>query len=104
MDDFLSRLSADPGRVDSRELHYIKRKYGDGRHFADMEEMDGLYAKILRDPSATVHRKGGNRYQVHSAKEGWIAIVGPRGQRVSLYPFLNDDLGDALWTIKDLGN
>jgi hypothetical protein len=100
--DFLRRVAADPSRVDSRELHYMQRRYLDGRHFDDPEAMDALYDRILRDPAATVHRKGGLRYQVRSGREGWIAIVEPDGTRVSVYPDLGDDLGDVLWPIGDL--
>ena len=49
-----------------------------------------------------VYRYGGLRYQIRSPREGWIAILDPDGTRVSIYPDLDDDLGDPLWTLKDL--
>jgi len=100
--DFLRRVQADPVNVDSRELHYLQRRYLDGRDFSDPSALEKLYDRVLEDPEATVHRKGGVRYQVRSPREGWIAIIEPDGLRVSVYPDLDDDLGDALWRLNDL--
>lgn len=100
--DFLRCLQADPVHVDSLELHYLQRRYLDGRDFSDPSALERLYDRVLEDPQATVHRKGGVRYQVRSPHEGWIAIVESDGLRVSVYPDLDDDLGDALWRLNDL--
>lgn len=102
VDDFLNRLYRNPSQVDSRELHYVQRRYVDGRPFQNVAELDALYTRILEDPGALVYRKGGLRYQVCSPREGWIAILEPDGTRVSVYPDLNDDLGEPLWTVQAL--
>jgi hypothetical protein len=102
VDDFLRRLVKVPDQVDSRELHYIQRRYIDGRSFNSMDDIDALYQRIIEDPDALVYQAGGMRYQVRSIREGWIAIVEPGGARVSLYPDLNDNLGKPLCLIKEL--
>lgn len=66
------------------------------------DEMDALYQRILSDQEARLYRKGGVRYQVRSPREGWNAIFDPDGTRVSLYPDLDDDFGEMLWTLNDL--
>ena len=100
--DFLKRLRNDPARVDSRELHYIQRRYLDGRPFESADDMDALYQQVMKDPDAQVYQVGGRRYQVRSPREGWIAIVEPDGTRVSVYPDLSDDFGEPLWNLKSL--
>jgi hypothetical protein len=100
--DFLARLQDDRTQVDSRELHYMQRRYLDGRKFEGIEEMDALYQRIIQDPDAQIYQVGGRRYQVRSVREGWIAIVEPDGTRVSVYPDLEDDFGDPLWNRKNL--
>ena len=100
--DFLGQLKNDPYHVDSRDLHYMQRRYLDGRDFKDREDMDALYQRVLEDPEAEVYQAGGKRYQVRSRREGWIAIVEPDGTRVSVYPDLNDDFGEPLWKRKNL--
>lgn len=102
VDNFLNRLHSNPNRVDSRELHYLQRRYLDGRFFQNVEALDALYTRVLQDPEAWVYRKGGLRYQVRSPHEGWIAIIEPDGTRVSVYPDLNDDLGEPLWNLQAL--
>ena len=99
---FLHRLQNNPGQVDSRELHYLQRRYLDGRSFENMEAMDALYQRIIQDPDAQIYQAGGRRYQVRSVREGWIAIVEPDGTRVSIYPDLGDDFGEPLWSQKNL--
>ncbi|AFL75030.1 hypothetical protein Thivi_3153 [Thiocystis violascens DSM 198] len=94
--DFLRRTRRNPGRVDSRELHYMQRSYRDGRPIPDLDAFDALFARVLNDPHAHVYRSHGVRYQVRSVREGWIAILDPDGTHVSLYPNLNDDFGEAL--------
>ena len=100
--DFLRRLQQDATHVDSRELHYMQRRYVDGRALDSASAMDALFARILQDPAAKVYRYGGLRYQIRSPRESWIAILDPDGTRVSIYPDLDDDLGAPLWTLKDL--
>jgi len=100
--DFLRRLQQDPTHVDSRELHYMQRRYVDGRPLDSASAMDALFARVLDDPAAKVYQYGGLRYQIRSPREDWIAILDPDGTRVSIYPDLDDDLGDPLWTLKDL--
>jgi hypothetical protein len=100
--DFLKRLQSDAEHVDSRELHYIQRRYLDGREFANIEALDALYQRIIQDPDAKIYQAGGNRYQVRSVREGWIAIIEPNGERVSIYPDLGDDFGDPLWNQNNL--
>ena len=98
----LERIRRDPACVDSRELHYIQRRYQDGEALSSADEMDALYRRILSDQEARLYRKGGVRYQVRSLREGWNAIFDPDGTRVSLYPDLDDDFGEMLWTLNDL--
>ena len=100
--DLLERIRRDPACVDSRELHYIQRRYQDGEALSSADEMDALYRRILSDQEARLYRKGGVRYQVRSPREGWNAIFDPDGTRVSLYPDLEDDFGEMLWTLNDL--
>jgi hypothetical protein len=100
--DFLTRLRTDTAHVDSRELHYIQRRYLDGRKFESMEEMDALYQRVIQDPDAQIYQAGDWRYQVRSVREGWIAIVEPDGTRVSVYPDMDDDFGVPLWNRKNL--
>lgn len=100
--DFLRRLQTDPIHVDSRELHYMQRRYLDGRRFENTDDMDALYQRVMQDPNAQVYRAGGVRYQIRSPHEGWIAIVEPDGKRVSVYPDLGDNFGERLWTLKNL--
>jgi len=100
--DFLTRLQNDLTQVDSRELHYMQRRYLDGREFESTEEMDALYQRVIQDPDAQIYQAGGRRYQIRSVREGWIAIVEPDGTRVSIYPDLEDDFGEPLWNRKNL--
>ncbi|NJM11771.1 MAG: hypothetical protein HC889_07715 [Synechococcaceae cyanobacterium SM1_2_3] len=100
--EFLRRLQTDPIHVDSRELHYMQRRYLDGRGFENPGDMDALYQRVAQDPDAQVYRAGGVRYQIRSPREGWIAIVEPNGMRVSVYPDLGDDFGEPLWILKNL--
>lgn len=100
--NLLDRIRRDPTRIDSRELHYIQRRYQDGEYFRDMGDMDARYGRVLSDPNALVYRVGGQRYQVRSPSEGWICICEADGTRVSLYPDLDDDFGAPLWTLSDL--
>lgn len=100
--EFLKQLQDDPARVDSRTLHYVQRRYLDGRQFESEEDMDALYSRVLQDPDAQIYQAGGNRYQVRSSREGWIAIVESDGMRVSVYPDLGDDFGEPLWNLKNL--
>lgn len=96
------RLAQDPSQVDSRELHYIQRRYLDGRSFKNIDDMDALYQRIIENLDALVYQAGGARYQIRSVREGWVAIVEPDGTRVSLYPDLGDNFGKPLCLIKDL--
>ncbi len=100
--DFLTRLKNDLTQVDSRELHYMQRRYLDGREFESVGEMDALYQRVIQDPDAQIYQAGGRRYQIRSVREGWIAIVEPDGTRVSIYPDLEDDFGEPLWNRKNL--
>ena len=100
--NFLDRLQNHPTRIDSRELHYMQRRYLDGRTLASVEDLDILYQRVIQDPDAQVYQAGGRRYQVRSIREGWIAIVEPDGMRVSVYPDLHDDFGEPLWNLKNL--
>ena len=100
--DFLRRVRQDLSRVDSRELHYMQRRYRDGRQISGLSEFDDLFSRVMQDPASRVYRRHGLRYQIRSEQTGWIAIIDPDGTRVSLYPNLDDELGDPLWTLKDL--
>ena len=100
--DFIQRVRKAPASVDSRQLHYMRKRYLDGVALRDMDDMDALYGRILSDPDAQVYRQAGQRYQVRSPREGWIAVYDPDGTRISLYHHLEDDIGDALWTLSDL--
>jgi hypothetical protein len=100
--DFIGRVRRNPSQVDSRELHYMQRRYRDGRTFSDLNDFDALFDRVLHDPDAKIYRQRGVRYQVRSPLSGWIAILDQDGARVSLYPDLNDDFGEPLWTLKDL--
>lgn len=102
VEEFLNRLHSDLSAIDSRQLHYMQRRYLDGCLFDHPGAMDELFHRILLDPDALIYRKGGGRYQVRSGREGWIAIVEPEGTRVSVYPDMGDDFGEAIWTIDDL--
>lgn len=99
---FLRKVKSNPKRIDSREQHYIQRRYLDELYFQDQEDMDRLCDRILEDSSALIYRKGGIRYQIRSSKLDWICILEPDGTRVSLYPDLNDDFGDPLWSLGTL--
>lgn len=99
---FLKQVEAHPERVESRLQHYIKRRYIDRVWDRSIGQFDTLFADTVGDSGATIHRKGDVRYQIRSARTGWIAIVEPNGRRVSLFPDNNDDLGGPLWTLRDL--
>lgn len=100
--DFIERVQRDPTQVDSRELHYMQRRYVDGAALHDMDDMDALYRTILSDPDALMYRQAGLRYQVRSPRVGWIAVFDPDGTRISLYPDLDDNFGEPLWTLSTL--
>lgn len=100
--DFIQQVRKTPASVDSRKLHYMRRRYLDGAALRDVDDMDALYRRIVSDPDAQVYRQAGRRYQVRSPREGWIAVFDPDGTRISLYHDLDDDFGDSFWTLSDL--
>ncbi len=101
VDRFVRQVQNDPKHVDSRMQHYIKRRYQDQVWDKSLSEMDAMFKHIVTDPNSTIH-KAGTRYQIRSTAAKWIAIIEPTGTRVSLFPDRNDDLGQALWTLKSL--
>lgn len=101
VDRFVRQVLDDPLHVDSRMQHYIKRRYQDQVWDRSLSEMDVMFKHIVTDPNSTIH-KTGTRYQIRSTAAKWIAIIEPNGKRVSLFPDRNDDLGQALWTLKSL--
>ncbi len=102
VDQLLDQIARHPEAVDSRLQHYVKRRYDDEVFNGSMTEFDKQFAAIVTDPGSTVHQKSGVRYQVRSTRLGWIAIIEPNGRRVSQFPDLDDDLGDALFSVGEL--
>ncbi|MDP1664127.1 MAG: hypothetical protein Q8L79_03295 [Methylobacter sp.] len=102
VDRFVRQVLDDPLHVDSRMQHYIQRRYVERLWDQPLPAFDKLFAKTVSDPGANIHRKDGNRYQIRSTATGWIAIIEPNGQRVSLFPDNADDLGESLWTLRSL--
>ncbi len=101
VDRFVRQVLDAPQHVDSRMQHYIKRRYQDQVWDRSLADMDLMFKHIVTDPNSTIH-KTGTRYQIRSTAAKWIAIIEPTGTRVSLFPDRNDDLGQALWTLKSL--
>jgi hypothetical protein len=102
VDRFVRQVLENPKQVDSRMQHYIQRRYVERLWDQPLPAFDKLFAKTVSDPGATIHRKDGKRYQIRSTATGWIAIIEPNGQRVSLFPDNADDLGESLWTLRSL--
>lgn len=102
VDRFVRQVLDDPKHVDSRMQHYMQRRYIERLWDQPLPAFDHLFAKTVTDPGATIHRKDGKRYQIRSTATGWIAIIEPHGQRVSLFPDNADDLGESLWTLRSL--
>lgn len=102
VDRFVRQVQQNPKQVDSRMQHYIQRRYIERLYDQPLPAFDQHFAKTVSDPGATIHRKDGKRYQIRSTATGWIAIIEPNGQRVSLFPDNADDLGESLWTLRSL--
>lgn len=102
VDRFVHQVLENPKHVDSRMQHYIQRRYIERLWDQPLPAFDKLFAKTVSDLGATIHRKDGKRYQIRSTSTGWIAIIEPNGQRVSLFPDNADDLGESLWTLRSL--
>ncbi|WP_020505659.1 Hint domain-containing protein [Lamprocystis purpurea] len=105
---FLARTQASAGKgIDSRELHYLLRRYGAGWPLQAPADLDVAYAGVLSDAAAVVIRdpQGGTRYSVYSKQLGRVAVVESSGRRVTVFPpdqqYL-ERMGEPAWTISKL--
>lgn len=94
-------------KVNSLELHYLRRRYLDGISLRDSAELNSYFEQCLRDPQALVYEQRSKdqvRYAVYSAQTGWVAFVEADGRRISVHPLRDDpnQLGRLLWRIQDL--
>ncbi|XSG84501.1 MAG: hypothetical protein ACPW60_12290 [Methylohalobius sp. ZOD2] len=95
------------GAVDSRTLHYIKRKWLDGWPLRSPRDLDRYYAETLSASDAVVFQKSeGTRYHVYSGELGRTAVVQPDGRRITVMPDdldrLTAELGEPKWNVQAL--
>ncbi|GAB6043587.1 hypothetical protein [Endothiovibrio diazotrophicus] len=105
----LDSLQLDPAArrvpVDSRQWHYLKRRYQDGVDLKGVDSLDRYYDQVLGQKDSQVYVRGegkGRRYLVHSPSSDWIAITDARGRRITTHPRRGEIDGEPQWTIQDL--
>ena len=99
--------------IDARELHYIKRRYGDGQALRGRVDLDLVIEAGIRDPDTRIYGPigEGRRIKMYSPAYDQIIIIGPDGSRITVYPTElteqghdPDYLGELAWTMSDLVN
>jgi hypothetical protein len=105
---FLRRVDQAGGRrVDSRELHYLQRRYIDGEPLRDAAGLDRWAAEALSDPLAGVHHRGERaRYHVYSSALNRLVVIDPSGGMVTAFSPVDwgalERLGGVRWTLAEL--
>lgn len=103
VDDLIADARAAGGReVDSRRLHYIKRRYIDGWDLRGPEDLDRAFADTVNASDTLVYRLPGknSRYHLYSARLNRLAVIDPSGRRVSIHTpreGVIEKLGDHKW-------
>lgn len=103
---YLRRVERSGGKgIDSRQHHYIVRRYLDREPLGSPEDLDILYEATFKAPDAAVY-KSTTRYTLYSSEQALVSIAEANGQRVTGFranaAFTPN--GEQLWTLSDLLN